>query len=120
MLKCPKCHEGELFADKNPYHLKTFTKMHSHCSRCNFKYDMEPGFFWGAMYVSYAFVIFYSGVLLLPVYILFHPPLLNLLVFNFILIILAIPVTFRISRAIWLNIFVNYDSNKVKNKPSGN
>ena len=30
---------------------------HKNCSHCNLKYEIEPGFFYGAMYVSYALAI---------------------------------------------------------------
>jgi len=29
--------------------------MHEHCPVCNLRYEIEPGFFWAAMYVSYTF-----------------------------------------------------------------
>jgi len=28
--------------------------MNTHCDVCGLQYEIEPGFFWGAMYVSYA------------------------------------------------------------------
>ena len=31
--------------------------MHDHCPSCNVKFESEPGFFWGAMYFSYAYSV---------------------------------------------------------------
>ena len=52
--KCPRCHKGDLFESKNPYHFGKMTVSKTHCSSCGLKYEIEPGFFFGAMYISYA------------------------------------------------------------------
>jgi hypothetical protein len=41
-----------MYLDKNPFNLKT-QKMHEKCSHCGLIYQIEPSFFYGAMYVSY-------------------------------------------------------------------
>ena len=51
---CPKCHEESMYVDRNPYSLGKLFKMHERCSNCGTKYKIEPSFFYGAMYVSYA------------------------------------------------------------------
>ena len=52
--KCPRCRKGKVFIHSNPYHRK-FDKMEDKCSECGLVYEMEQGFWYGAMYVSYAF-----------------------------------------------------------------
>ena len=54
--KCPQCHEGNVFTHKAS-NLKHFREMHDHCPSCNVKFESEPGFFWGAMYFSYAYSV---------------------------------------------------------------
>ena len=50
--KCPQCQSGKMF--NYPFwNLNKFTEMDTNCKVCNLKYEIEPGFFWGAMYVSY-------------------------------------------------------------------
>ena len=51
---CPTCQEESMYLDKNPYNITNVYKMHENCSHCGTKYKMEPSFFYGAMYVSYA------------------------------------------------------------------
>ena len=53
-FKCPHCHEGEFFEDRNPYNLSSMSKTFERCPKCDRKFSMEPGFYYGAMYVSYA------------------------------------------------------------------
>ncbi len=50
-MKCPRCHEGDIFESKNPFAWGKMTTMHTNCPNCNLKYEREPGFFYGAMYV---------------------------------------------------------------------
>lgn len=51
--KCPRCRSGKVF----PYPAMDFRfhKTNDYCPKCNLKFEHETGFFWGAMYISYAF-----------------------------------------------------------------
>jgi uncharacterized protein (DUF983 family) len=112
--KCPRCHEGQFFVTNNPYDLKRFQKMHEHCPHCSELLMREPGFYIGAMYVSYAIsvvltAIFFFGFVIglgLPLYLI-----LGSLIF---LIVLLMPLSFRLSRLVWINIFVDYDKLSTK------
>ncbi|HAB31321.1 MAG TPA: DUF983 domain-containing protein [Cryomorphaceae bacterium] len=107
--KCPKCHEGNLFLDTNPYHLKNMDKMCQNCPVCGEPSEPEPNFYYGAMYVSYA----YTVALFVSIYILAALlggmtmwPTIGLL----ILVLVALgPYIFRLSRITYLNFFVDYD-----------
>jgi len=50
---CPKCRKGKIFS-KPFYSIRGFDEMHTHCPHCGFRFEVEPGYFYGAMYVSYA------------------------------------------------------------------
>ncbi|MXV49389.1 DUF983 domain-containing protein [Pedobacter sp. HMF7647] len=50
--KCPRCRRGDLFAT-SMYGFKV-QHMHEHCPHCGLRYEIEPGYFYAAMYVSYA------------------------------------------------------------------
>ncbi len=52
--KCPNCYQGEIYEKKR---LFWFGKINENCKSCGHKFDKEPGFFMGAMYVSYGLVI---------------------------------------------------------------
>lgn len=43
--KCPRCHTGDVFTEKNPYALTKIFSMHERCSHCELKYEREPSFF---------------------------------------------------------------------------
>jgi uncharacterized protein (DUF983 family) len=101
---CPKCRKGKIFQPAFP--LRNLMTMNQTCPHCGFKFEVEPGFFFGAMYISYAIVI---GILLVGSYLIYH-------IFNdpnqwaYILPITAIsvliaPINFRISRIVYLYLF---------------
>ena len=106
--KCSRCHQGDVFKHKNPYDLKNMFNMHHSCDHCHLVYEREPGFFYGAMYVSYAlssgwFTIWY----------VFQNLFLNLDTLGFVIgfsasIVVMIPLSIRWSRLIWLNFFYSY------------
>ncbi|MDG1260115.1 MAG: DUF983 domain-containing protein [Flavobacteriales bacterium] len=120
-FKCPKCHEGDLFEEKNAYKFKSLINMPSHCPKCQENYLREPGFYFGAAYVSYGLTI----ALFVAVYVALitfnalgwieyslttHPA--TLLITLFTLLILLLPLIARLSRSIWINMFVKYDPSK--------
>jgi len=53
--KCPRCRVGRMF--EGPVYGFKRQKMHEHCPHCGFKFEVEPGYFYAAMYVSYAFSV---------------------------------------------------------------
>jgi uncharacterized protein (DUF983 family) len=116
---CPRCHTGKMFMNNNPYSLEAF-KMHESCSCCQLKYEREPGFFYGAMYVSYALTsgIFIVWFFLNAFWMDTTPAILLTLVISSI--VLLFPVLFRSARLIWINFFVRYDKNytQINNKLS--
>ena len=52
-FKCPYCHTGDFFVS-HPYDLRHTGDVHDHCGHCGRRFNIEPGFYYGAMYVSYA------------------------------------------------------------------
>ncbi|MBL0096642.1 MAG: DUF983 domain-containing protein [Bacteroidetes bacterium] len=108
--KCPRCLEGDMYADMNPYHLKETANMYTHCPKCNLNFIPEPGYFYGAMYVSYAFTVAVSVAVFIAHYLFSweQGTLFFIIILTIVLAALA-PYTFRTSRAIWLNFFIKYD-----------
>ena len=53
--KCPRCHEGDMFPKGTLYNPRKFSVMNEKCSCCGQFFEPEPGYYYGAMFVSYAF-----------------------------------------------------------------
>ena len=83
--------------------------MHKKCPNCEYDLEREPGFYFGAMYISYGLSTF---LLFLPAMLLY---LLTGLSFNLLIgiIILATLMTYlkfmRLSRSIWLYLMGDHE-----------
>ena len=111
-MSCPRCQEGEVFEEKNPYKFGGLFKMHEHCPHCGLRYEVEPSFFYGAMYVSYG----YSVALFVATYIImnliYEPSITDIIIALTIVVLVLAPVVLRLSRITWLNLFVKYNPEK--------
>jgi uncharacterized protein (DUF983 family) len=110
--KCPRCQQGDFFVSNNPYDLKNFSKMHDHCSACGESFTREPGFYYGAMYASYGLTVLLGLLLFVIMVWLLKIGVLTFLIIFSLLVIILMPVMYRLSRLIWINLFVR--SKKVK------
>jgi len=113
---CPRCHQESMYKDRNPYHLGNLFKMHEHCSHCNLKYKMEPSFFYGAMYVSYGVGVAFAVAAFFISYLFIGTTLINAFISIVCTLVVFLPVIIRLSRNIWINLFVKYDPNAAKSK----
>lgn len=114
--KCPKCQEGDFMKEKNIFKLHKAFQMHENCSNCGFKYMMEPSFFYGAMYVNYGLTVGVSIITFIIATLVFNLSLLESFIPIVILLLITAPATIRLSRIVWINLFVKYnpDSSKIK------
>lgn len=105
--KCPRCHEGNLF--KAPaYNLKHFTEMPEACPYCGQRFKLEPQFYSGAMYVSYALQVALFTAVSVALSVLIDPPLEVYMMGIIGSALLLFPITLRLSRSIYINFFVSY------------
>ena len=114
--RCPQCHEGRLFKYKW-WNLFNFAQMHENCPHCSLRYEVEPGFFYGAMYISYAFTV---GIMLIGGIIVFNffndPPAMGYVVPITTFSLVMVPFNFRTARVIFIHLFsgVSYEQDSVK------
>ncbi len=105
---CPRCHSESMYTDSNPYKLGQLFKMRERCSNCGLKYKMEPSFFFGAMYVSYAVGIAFAVAAFVISYLFIGASLLHSFIAIVITLVVFLPVIIRLSRNIWANFFTHY------------
>ncbi len=112
--KCPRCRQGDLFTEKNPYKLKTTMRMPENCAVCGQKFELEPGFYFGTGYVSYglsiaifAMIFILWGLTIgLSVY---NNSIIECLITGIVILIAMQPVLQRMARSVWIAFFVKYD-----------
>lgn len=111
---CPKCQNEAMYKVKNPYHLTQIFKMHERCSHCNTKYKIEPSFFYGAMYVSYGVGIAFSVAAFIISFLILDSSLKTSFFAIMGTLVFFMPIIMRVSRNIWINMFISYDAKAVK------
>ncbi|WP_026753677.1 DUF983 domain-containing protein [Sediminibacter sp. Hel_I_10] len=111
---CPRCQEESMYKTKNPYVLTDVLKINDTCSKCGLRYRLEPSFFYGSMYVSYGVGIAFAVAAFVISHFMFQASLL----YSFFAIIVTMiafgPIIMRISRNIWINMFIGYDKEAIK------
>lgn len=103
--KCPKCKKGNMFSDKGNILVFRIPQMREKCKVCQFKFEKETGFFFGAMFVSYALaagqmmislLVFWSFIELSPI---------KVFIIISITAFLLATINYRLSRSIWTYLF---------------
>jgi hypothetical protein len=120
--KCPRCRLGDMFEDKNPWHLKNTMKMKKNCPVCGQPLNIELGFYYGSSYVSYALTVTLSGASFIAWWLLIgfsfdDNRFFYWLTINGVLLIAGQPYFMRVARTLWLAFFVCYDKNWKINPP---
>ena len=108
-FKCPHCHEGEFFKSRNPYNFSELSSTYDECPSCKRKLLIEPGFYYGAMYVSYGLGVAHVVTFLVAKWILG----IEMEFWNFVILVASVllmmsPLYYALSKIIWANMFLNY------------
>jgi len=103
--KCPRCRRGNIFTG-NAYAFK-LQKTNVNCPVCNLKFEREPGFFYVAMFVSYAMNVAEIITIGVASYVLGLPLIYENLWYYVALILAGVlllsPINYRYSRVILLH-----------------
>lgn len=103
--KCPSCGNGDIFSSSGNVFLFQIPKMYERCKICNFKFERETGFFFGAMYISYAFASAQMIVVLVLGWFFLGLTPLNVFLIIAITVTFTSTFNFRLSRIIWIYLF---------------
>jgi uncharacterized protein (DUF983 family) len=112
---CPKCHEESMYLEKNPYKLNDLYKMNDTCGHCHTQYLIEPSFFYGAMYVSYGLTVAIGVAIFVISNVIIGFPVKPTFIGIVVGIIALMPVTARLARNIYINMFIAFDKNWKQN-----
>ncbi len=124
-MRCPRCRRGPMFKDKNAYRtlkLSHIFDMYDNCPVCHQKYDLEPGFWYGTGYVSYALAVAISVSTFVVWLVLIGVStddnrIFFWLITNAVVLVVLQPWLMRLSRVIYMRFFIRYDEDYEKTKP---
>ena len=93
--RCPRCLKGPIF--------KSTWDIHERCSTCQLVFEREPGYFTGAMYLSYGMSI----LVVFPIWLMllfWEFTLITIVVTIIAILLILTPFLFRYSRIVWMHI----------------
>lgn len=103
-----------MYTSSNLYNPKKTQEMKERCSHCDTKYKIEPSFFYGSMYVSYGVGVAIAMIAFVLTYFVFDMSRWNIFLVITFISIFSLPIVIRLSRNIWINIFMDYDKEKAR------
>jgi len=112
-MKCPNCRRGDMFINKSLFPLNHLLDMPKRCPVCGQKMELEPGFYYGTGYVSYGLSVGTTFIVAIIFGLTYGFDWRDYSIFYFLgidigLLILLQPYFMRLSRAIYLYLFVKY------------
>ncbi len=110
--KCPKCRQGDLY--KKPFRFSNPLDMNEQCDICGQKFEPEPGYYFGAMFVSYIWTAF-TALFIVGFTMLVLGWSLEA-AFGLLILISALSFFWvaRVSRSMYIHLDVKYDPDAVK------
>ncbi|MDI1315805.1 DUF983 domain-containing protein [Flavobacterium sp.] len=111
---CPRCQEESMYVEKNPYNLPELFHMHENCSHCGLRYQIEPSFFYGAMYVNYGLTVAVGVAAFIITKVLLGFELMYAVIAIIVALVVLMPINSRLSRNVYINMFVSFDKDAAK------
>lgn len=110
--KCPHCRQGNVFTYPSGK-ISRFSVMNPLCPHCGASFIPEPGFYFGAMFISYAFNVAIFVACWFILYLFFEPSDFVYVTVIAIAALVFTPPNYRASRLLWLYWFggQRYDPN---------
>ena len=113
--KCPRCRKGDMFSVPL-YSYLNLTEVNKKCAHCGANLHPEPDFYYGAMYISYAFSVALFINVMIVLNIFFDDPELWVYIAAVVGVnILLLPFMQRYSKVLYL-----YGMGKLKYSAQGN
>lgn len=103
--RCPNCKKGRIFNKEKSMINFSIPKMNKTCPSCGFQFLKETGFFYGAMYVSYALTVAEGFICFIMGYFLLGLSLMTNFILISVIALLLSKFNFKISRTIWIYLF---------------
>jgi uncharacterized protein (DUF983 family) len=112
-MKCPNCRRGRMFTQPSIFPLKGMMNMPERCAECGQKMELEVGFYYGTGYVSYGLTVALLGISFVVYSLIFGLSYKDNSIFyalgvSVALVLVLQPWLMRISRVLYLWMFVKY------------
>ena len=115
-MTCPQCQESHMMVG-NPYRFSTMGEVKNKCDVCGLNLKPEPGFYYGAMYVSYGLgVAIFVSIWASCTWFFDNVGVWTQISLILIALIGLGPYLYALSKVIWANIFFSYKANATSSR----
>jgi uncharacterized protein (DUF983 family) len=115
-MTCPQCQESPMMVG-NPYRFSTMGEVKNKCEVCGLNLKPEPGFYYGAMYVSYGLgVAIFVSIWASCTWFFDNVGVWTQISLILIALIGLGPYLYALSKVIWANIFFSYKANATSSR----
>lgn len=101
---CPNCGKSKVFKTNGNPLLFKMPIMHKQCVKCGYHFHRETGFYFGAMYMSYALTVA-EMVAVFVIGFWFEASFVDIFIVIVVAMFLLSTFNYRMSRLMWLNMF---------------
>ena len=108
--KCPRCRQTKIY--KEPFQLSEPVAMPECCAKCELRFEPEPGYYWGAMFISYILSGWFFLIIALSLIFLAGWSVNQAMAAVLVVAALTYMKFLRFSRSLWIHLMVKYDSEK--------
>ena len=105
---CPRCRQGKIFHRS----VLLFPRMHERCPACNLKFEREPGYFLGAMYIGYGLGLGAIALFSFLLWWLFHWEFQTVVIGGVLLFLPFTPLLTVMARILWIYLDQSIDPDK--------
>jgi uncharacterized protein (DUF983 family) len=105
---CPRCRDGKIFRKS----VFLFPGMHERCPACDLKFEREPGYFLGAMYIGYGLAL---GTIVAFSFLLwwsFHWTFQTVVIWGVLLFLPFAPLLTVMARVLWIYLDQSIDPDR--------
>src|SRR5579864_3688669 len=105
---CPRCREGKIFRKS----LLLFPGMHERCPVCNLRFEREPGYFLGAMYIGYGLALGTIVAFSFLLWWFFHWSFQTVVIGGVLLFVPFAPLLTVVARVLWIYLDQSIDPDR--------
>lgn len=115
-LKCPQCNKGNLFEEPGLFQYSKILKMPEKCANCGQVFELEPGFWIGALWTSYPIIVLLEMPFLILAVYSKDISIVGIILAMILVLLVFYPLILRLGRSIWIHIFVSKKIQKEEKK----
>src|SRR5437868_15508917 len=103
--RCPRCRSGNIFRKS----LFLFPGMHERCPACDLKFEREPGYFLGAMYIGYGLALVAILAITIVFWLVVRWPFSTAVILAVLLFVPLTPFLSVMARVLWIYLDQTFD-----------